>query len=640
MCRGNVNARYVLHHSQKSIAMRKKAGVVVLSSDDEDDKPSLSSNRSYAKSKSKPLFTCTNPRPAKKPRLSGSRTRSHFCKESSNVNENGVSFEDFDDLLNGFKVSAGSGRIGTNELWVDKYKPCSVEELAVHKKKVEEIKTWFEKRLRTKDDSSNHVLVITGPAGVGKSATIHVIASHLGARLYEWNTPTPTIWQEHVHNCNSGVRYTSKLDEFENFIDRIRKYGLITPSFTGESRSSIILVIDDLPVTNGRTAFERLQNCLLLLVRSVRIPTAIVVTECEKVDSGDYTPRSFEELQSSLVNAGACKVAFNPITNNSIKKTLLRICRQEQCSLTAEQIDLLAKASGGDIRHAITSLQLVCMNFDRMLNLPSSNSSSNFSKEKADELSASGSGFSMQFGRDETLSLFHALGKFLHNKRETENVTGMDQDAFCVLGKFSRLPFKMDAPEMVLCQAHGQARPVADFLHENVLEFIGEEAMDDASAVASYLGDADLLFASFRGILTRYNEAENVLQSAAASVAVRGVLFGNSQPLPSRWHAIRRPKLWQVEQSAMRNKIELVKNRVAYNGSSLSDVSVIATELAPALKWLGYRSSRGLESRDVSMQGNETEDDSLASLDDEEYGKPSYKVKETIDSASRTAAEG
>ncbi|KAK3224354.1 hypothetical protein Dsin_011379 [Dipteronia sinensis] len=420
-----------------------------------------------------------------------------------------------------------------------------------------------------------------------------------------------------IQVCGTHLSWMS----LRTLLDRIRKYGLITPSFLGESRSSIILVIDDLPVTNSRTAFERLQNCLLLLVRSVQIPTAIVVTECGKADSGDYnTPRSFEELQSSLENAGACKVAFNPITNNSIKKTLLRICRQEQCSLTAEQIDLLAKASGGDIRHAITSLQLVCMKPDRMLNLPSSNSSSNFLKEKADEHSASGSGFSMQFGRDETLSLFHALGKFLHNKRETENVTGMDQDAFRVLGKFSRLPFKMDDPEMVLCQAHGQARPVADFLHENVLEFIGEEAIDDASAVASYLGDADLLFASFRGILTIYNEAENVLQSAAASVAVRGVLFGNSHPLPSRWHAIRRPKLWQVEQSAMRNKIELVKNRVAYNGSSLSDVSVIATELAPALKWLGYRSSGGLKSRDVSMQGNETEDDSLErmSLDEQE----------------------
>lgn len=62
--------------------------------------------------------------------------------------------------------------------------------------------------------------------------------------------------------------------------------------------------------------------------------------------------------------------------------------------------------------------------------------------------------------------------------------------------------------------------------------------MEDAWLVASYLGDADLLLSSFRGVLTRYNEAENVLQSAAASVAVRGVLFGNSHPLPSRFFSL------------------------------------------------------------------------------------------------------
>lgn len=36
-------------------------------------------------------------------------------------------------------------------------------------------------------------------------ATIHMIASHLGAKLHEWNTPTPTIWQEHAYNCNAGI---------------------------------------------------------------------------------------------------------------------------------------------------------------------------------------------------------------------------------------------------------------------------------------------------------------------------------------------------------------------------------------------------------------------------------------------------
>lgn len=43
----------------------------------------------------------------------------------------------------------------------------------------------------------------------------------------------------------------------------------------------------------------------------------------------------------------------------------------------------------------------------------------------------------------------------------------VDENALPVRDKFARLPLKMDSPEKVLCQAHGQARPVADFLHEN-----------------------------------------------------------------------------------------------------------------------------------------------------------------------------
>lgn len=36
-------------------------------------------------------------------------------------------------------------------------------------------------------------------------ATVYAVASNLGAQVHEWNTPTPTIWQEHLHNSNSGI---------------------------------------------------------------------------------------------------------------------------------------------------------------------------------------------------------------------------------------------------------------------------------------------------------------------------------------------------------------------------------------------------------------------------------------------------
>ncbi|KAF5454590.1 hypothetical protein F2P56_024242 [Juglans regia] len=584
----------------------KRNNVVVLSSDGEDSDYSLTSNRSFSKPKSRLLVTRSNPRGAKKARLSGSRP--HSRKQSSKFDDIRYYCEDFDEVYNGFKVSAGLQGSNTQGLWVDKYKPRSLEELAVHKKKVEEVKVWFEDRLRSsKEKFSNQVLVITGQAGVGKSATIHTIASHLGARVCEWNTPTPIIWQEHLHNSSTGINYTSKLDEFENFAERIRKYGFIPSSFTGGSKSSVILLIDDLPVMNGKAAFRRLQNCLHLLVQSTRVPTAVLLSDCGKTDSADLTARCFEELQLYLESAGACKVAFNPITHNSIKRTLSRICRQERCNVAADQIDLIANASGGDIRHAITSLQFFCFKPDPMHSLSICDTTTISSREKPDVLRALDDGFSLQFGRDESLSLFHALGKFLHNKRDSENGMELEQAEFIVQERLSRLPLKMHAPEKVLCQAHGQARPIADFLHENVLDFLSEEAIDDAWAVASYLGDADMLLATFRGMLSRYNEAENVLQSAAASVAARGVLFGNSHPLPSRWHSIRRPKLWQIERSLLHNKNEMAKRRFdGHSGINLSDMSIVATEYTPVFKWLGYGTTGGMQQ--VSMQLDITED--------------------------------
>lgn len=113
----------------------------------------------------------------------------------------------------------------------------------------------------------------------------------------------------------TGTRYTSKLDEFETFVDRVRKYGLMPTSFDVESKPSTILLIDDLPMTNGKTAFERLKYCLHLLVHSTQIPTAILVTDYGNVDSADCNARCMEELKLSLESSGACKVTSLKISS-------------------------------------------------------------------------------------------------------------------------------------------------------------------------------------------------------------------------------------------------------------------------------------------------------------------------------------
>ncbi|PKU85098.1 Cell cycle checkpoint protein RAD17 [Dendrobium catenatum] len=454
------------------------------------------------------------------------------------------------------KFETGNQCTKCKELWIDKYEPSSIAQLAVHKKKT----------------------------------AVRVIASQLGAQLCEWTTPTPTLWQEHVHNINSGtsydsckltktvillsigLRFVSKLDEFEAFVGKIGKYSLLCPGSSGASSEPNIILIDDLPVTNGRVAFERLKKCLTSLSLSAQLPIIILITEYHKVDIGENSTNHCEELVSFLERAGAHKVAFNPLTVNSIKKVLSMLCQEEKCDVTPEQIDQIAQASGGDIRNAITSLQYCCLRPDNLLISPVSTLLETNAKFYSDRsrlspftgLLEKGELDSTYFpcGRDETLSLFHALGKFLHNKR--------DADAFSF-----------------------------------VLDFINDGSIDDAWLVTSYLSDADCLLGSFSpisrlGIFSDMYESQSFSQSVASSVAIRGVLFGNSQPLSSRWHTIRSPRLWQIENSAKKLMNQTMNEKFdAFNGF-VSSMSQIITEYRPSIRWFNSHCKDRLDNEELA----------------------------------------
>lgn len=84
-----------------------------------------------------------------------------------------------------------------------------------------------------------------------------------------------------------------------------------------------------------------------------------------------------------------------------------------------EHIDVIAKASGGDIRNAITSLQYFSLKQHPIHSLSAPNLVLTYPEEKGTETGCFDDGVLLPFGKDATLSLFHALGKFLHNKRES-----------------------------------------------------------------------------------------------------------------------------------------------------------------------------------------------------------------------------
>ncbi|KAF5181987.1 Cell cycle checkpoint protein rad17 [Thalictrum thalictroides] len=180
-----------------------KRNVIVLSSSEEDENGgdgggssnsgngvrSRSRNRILSKSNPGPSVTCnTTSKPKKRARrritesnsLSLSHSHSHSDSWKLELGSFDALCEDFYDGFHEFRKVTGSGPKDKTELWVDKYQPQSLLELAVQKKKVEEVNTWLKERFTaSKDKLHKHALVITGQAGVGKSVCYYSFLSGL-----------------------------------------------------------------------------------------------------------------------------------------------------------------------------------------------------------------------------------------------------------------------------------------------------------------------------------------------------------------------------------------------------------------------------------------------------------------------------
>lgn len=208
-----------------------------------------------------------------------------------------------------------------SRLWVEKHFPNSPSDLIVHSKKVADVRAWLESRLflHTEDHiSGSRVLVLTGPPGAGKSAVIRSLGKVMGLEFLEWKTPTPTHWQEHLHQNSAGSRYTSKLDEFEMFLENARKFPMLLVDRNMELSASSnlqgrvkVLLLEDIPLLSDPDRVQKLCRLLHILVVSACFITVIIMTDLTEDSGGGYARSGgFREIQQTLEGAGATKVSI------------------------------------------------------------------------------------------------------------------------------------------------------------------------------------------------------------------------------------------------------------------------------------------------------------------------------------------
>ena len=154
-------------------------------------------------------------------------------------------------------------------MWTDKHAPSSSADLAMHKKKVDEIRQW----LRIADASlqlglppTPRMLVLSGPPGSGKSAMLRVLAKELDFEVCEWIEPRTQAWvapADRIADEVIGQEYESRVAQFEGFLrSSLRTLSLcISGGPSSASRRRLVLLDEMAPAggSDGTSPMHRQQ---------------------------------------------------------------------------------------------------------------------------------------------------------------------------------------------------------------------------------------------------------------------------------------------------------------------------------------------------------------------------------------------
>ncbi|KAI7878745.1 Rad17-domain-containing protein [Lichtheimia hyalospora FSU 10163] len=254
----------------------------------------------------------------------------------------------------------------------------------------------------------HQLLVLSGPAGSGKSTMMKLLAEEDNIPIVEWET---------ILDRYNEPEYQSSISKLERFLHDATLYSSLDhQKHDNKSRRRQIILLDDLPYLGNDALQSRFHQLLFNYLSSTEpFLIVLIVTEATMPIEGRRNDTQLTNLRDLIPqhitsHPGCHIVEFNPITLSAMNRTLTRIYDLEKntttpVSLTKDTISRIAESSRGDIRNAINNLQYYC--------IPSTSRSRDNTKRRRTDIQVSES-------REDPLSLFHAVGKVLHAKRSPD----------------------------------------------------------------------------------------------------------------------------------------------------------------------------------------------------------------------------
>ena len=284
---------------------------------------------------------------------------------------------------------------------------------------VKEIRDWMSlNRTHLKQGSSaaQRVLVLRGPSGTGKSTLVRVLAAEARMPLIDYRSGPGVTF---VENKWCEMPWVSEVQELVAFLHSTQIFGGCTlvpdlQASSGSGRTALVLLED---VPHIHSADQR--NALVAAVRQICLASRSL---CIIVHS-DSQHDSFSSLDwpGCLLGLPALSlIKINSVAVTFVKKALNRVLGLAKLHIDSDTVTAIANSADGDLRNAVNALQMWCAG-QRLSSSSASKKCKGKGKEKKSGRAGGDGGASVGgtscYGRDAGLTLFHSLGKILHNKR-------------------------------------------------------------------------------------------------------------------------------------------------------------------------------------------------------------------------------
>ncbi|WWC89761.1 uncharacterized protein L201_004687 [Kwoniella dendrophila CBS 6074] len=483
------------------------------------------------------------------------------------------------------------------QMWTELYAPISEAELAPGKARIQKVKNWLHESLYgysseviapprsmniDKIRKYKRILFLSGPAGTGKTTTVRLLCQTLGVEIMEWGESVEE-W-----SLGGGIDRESSMSKFTSFISRHAYPSLSMSSQNTSSHSTNnkprIILLTALPNLSHIPTRESFHSSLLTFCQTFTSLSCPMVIVHSDAGSGGRAEESWMERdrggrEGSLEVLGRdvrdgpwCQeIDFLPLAPTFLNKALLRVL-QNAIPRAVDRpsqatVQLIALSSNGDLRSAINSLQLLCggkkeIKGKKRKSKDTDDENAGESKKRG-KGSRGGKGAKLEVSRDlravldavtrkeQSLNLFHALGKVFYNKRLGD--PNMDDEDEELLDRIRKLPPDDPLPahlqefsrrkslvqiEPFIPTVPVDASSFALWLHQSFPNYCKE--VEEVSAGLDELCTADIM-----------RTDDDIWQSSTQAISyalhlsVRGLLMSLPSPVPRKSQKVTKPQFFQ-----------------------------------------------------------------------------------------------